>query len=78
MAIIYSIAPYHAKIADALSDEERNTMPQFDVRIRYLGFKSCQFKKGDNCPQGYWEMSDEEFTFFVLRFYDHECNFKIR
>jgi len=60
---IYDLRPYYASMRSHI--DYLNTL-SMDENIRNLGFPSCRF-----ISQGagsYWEMNEDEYTWFVLRF----------
>ena len=72
MARIYDIEPYRQKIMEeslrTMTIEQLRSCRMMCEHIQFLGFKSCKFVNPPSMNNAYWEMSDEEFTWFVLRF----------
>ena len=72
--IIYDMRPYYKNIIKALGDQY-SYFETFESQVRRMGFKSFRFNTDIPRPNnfnklysGAYEMDDEEYTWFILRF----------
>lgn len=70
MAKLYSLNDYQEKLYAAIAEQKIvfGETKGWDHAIRLLGFGSCQFIPVRDGSSSYWEMTDYEYTWFVLRF----------
>lgn len=71
--IIYDMRPYYKNIIIALGDQY-SYFETFESQVKRMGFKSFRFNADIPRPgrgilySGAYEIDDEEYTWFILRF----------